>query len=170
EPSTPPVAGAGGSVTLVAEQGSIEADVREAVNVRGDSATLRALLHIGAPREPVSIVIPSSQTITLTAINATINNFSLATVDDTLVAGIFSDFAANATAAAIGAGAASSLLDVAAIDWAGLDPNVALIDCLEPCIVLPPDQLEDDGFGALGDATKLLLVRTSDDDWKVVPL
>jgi hypothetical protein len=54
------------------------------------------------------------------------------------------------------------VLDVSAIDWVGLDPNVTLVDCTDPCVLLPPDQLEDDGFALLRDATKLLVLRDGD--------
>jgi filamentous hemagglutinin family protein len=157
-PTTPPAAGSGGAIELVASQGSI-LDNGAAVNVRGRTATLRARLHIGEPSNPVTIVVPSNETIRLAAVNATIDNISLATVDDALVVGVFSDFTANATAAAVGAGAASSVLDVSAIDWVGLDPNVTLVDCVEPCVLLPVDQQEDDGFALLRDATMLLVLR-----------
>ncbi|HEY3515656.1 MAG TPA: hypothetical protein VGL98_01325, partial [Gammaproteobacteria bacterium] len=132
------------------------------VNLRARSATLRARLNIGAAGDPITIVVPSDETITLAAVNATIDNPSLAKVDDTLVAGVFSDVTANATAAAVSAGAASSVLDVSAIDWVGLDPNVTLVDCTDPCVLLPPDQREDDGFALLRDAAKLLVLRDGD--------
>ena len=33
----------------------------------------------------------------------------------------------------------SALEEIGFVDWAGLDPDVRLVDCLEPCIKLPPD-------------------------------
>jgi len=159
--STPPAVGSGGNVELVSALGSI-LDGGATVNVRARSATLRARLNVGASGDPITIVVPSDETITLAAVNATIDNPSLAKVDDTLVAGVFSDVTANATAAAVSAGAASSVLDVSAIDWVGLDPNVTLVDCTDPCVLLPTDQREDDGFALLRDATKLLVLRDGD--------
>ncbi len=156
--SAPPAAGNGGHVELVATQGSI-LDDGAAVNVRARTATLRALSNIGGANDPITIAVPSNEKITLAVFNATIDNLGLATVDDTLVGGVLRDLAANATAAVVGAGAASSVLDVSAIDWIGLDPNVTLVDCTDPCVLLPMDQRVDDGFALLREATKVLLLR-----------
>jgi hypothetical protein len=59
----------------------------------------------------------------------------------------------------VSVGAATSLQEVAAIDWAALDPNVALVDCFDPCIRLPDDQREDDGLALLREVLKPLLER-----------
>src|SRR5690606_16135549 len=136
---------------------------------RGKSATLSAFSNIGTLTAPLTIVVPSASTITLAGANATINNPSLATVDNALIAGLFSDLTANATAAAVSVGAAAALQELDAIDWAGLDPNVALVDCAAPCLALPEDQREDDAFAVLREATKLLLIRHSG-GWTAVPV
>ena len=63
---------------------------------------------------------------------------------------------------AVGAGVLSALEKIGFVDWAGLDPNVRLVDCLEPCIKLPADQLEDEGMAGLREPTKMLMIRTVD--------
>jgi hypothetical protein len=72
-------------------------------------------------------------------------------------------------AASTAASTVSALQDVSAIDWASPDPNVTLVDCLEPCVLLPQDQREDDGFAALREADRLLLIPTAD-GWKLIPV
>ena len=61
------------------------------------------------------------------------------------------------------------LVDLSGVDWASLDPTVALLDCLEPCVRLPADQSEDEELAELRDATRLLLIRTSH-GWKMIPV
>ena len=61
------------------------------------------------------------------------------------------------------------LVDISGVDWASLDPTVALLDCLEPCVRLPADQSEDEELAELREATKLLLIRTSH-GWKMIPV
>ncbi|HEX5046116.1 MAG TPA: hypothetical protein VFX89_03265 [Gammaproteobacteria bacterium] len=72
-------------------------------------------------------------------------------------------------AVAAGQAAVSAADALVTIDWAGLDPNVALIDCLQPCVKLPADQSEDPALAQIREATKLLLIRT-DEGWKMIPV
>ena len=44
-----------------------------------------------------------------------------------------------------------------------------LVDCLEPCIKLPPDQLEDEELAMLREPTRMLVIRTLD-GIKLIPV
>jgi hypothetical protein len=59
--------------------------------------------------------------------------------------------------------------DLVTIDWAALNPNVALIDCLQPCVRLPADQSDEPGLAYVPGMEKLLLIRTQD-GWKMIPV
>lgn len=71
--------------------------------------------------------------------------------------------------AAVGASVLSALETIGFIDWAGLNPDVKLVDCLDPCIKLPPDQLEDEELAGLSEPTQMLVIRTID-GIKLIPV
>ncbi len=105
-------------------------------------------------------------TIFVTALGGRILNPNLAVVE-TNVAGL--DQSEAGVSAAVGASVLSALEEIGFIDWAGLDPDVRLVDCLEPCIKLPADQLEDEGMAWLREPTQMLMIRTVD-GVKLIPV
>ena len=101
----------------------------------------------------------------MTGIGGKILNPNLAVVQ-TNVAGL--DASEAGVSAAVGASVLSALEEIGFIDWAGLDPNIRLVDCLEPCIKLPADQLEE-GLAGLREPTQMLVIRTVD-GVKLIPV
>ena len=111
---------------------------------------------------------PTSGRIEIESLSpATISNLNLAEVIATRSSVIDVTVNQGIDVGTLGSSAATQ--DIAAIDWAGLDPNIALVDCLQPCIRLPADQSEEPGLVELKEATKFLLIRTRD-GWKMIPV
>jgi hypothetical protein len=117
----------------------------------------------------VVLDVPAAGSVLIdTLTGATIENLQGAPV--TLVgSNVLRERSSGRFAAATGVGTVSAAEDLVTIDWAGLDPNVALVDCLQPCVKLPADQSEDPALAQLREATKLLLIRT-DTGWKMIPV
>jgi hypothetical protein len=116
---------------------------------------------VGTADSPLTISAPNRRnegiaTIFVTATGGKILNPNQALVD-TNVAGL--DATEAGVSAAVGASVLSALEEIGFINWAGLDPNVRWVDCLEPCIKLPADQLDEDIAG-LREPTQMLVIRT----------
>ena len=156
---------ADGDISLIAATGNItngngalEPNIIVPV---GSMASLAALAGgIGANSQPITFVVPLVQG------QATINLVSIASpvIDNTLDATVgsslpFIDVNAQRDAA-VGASILSAIEEIGFVDWAGLDPDVRLVDCLEPCIKLPADQLEDEELAWLREPTQMLMIRT----------
>ena len=159
-------------MTLISTNGDITNGNGSDVNVRGGSATLIAQQGFVGDTDggEITIIVPlveGEATITLvTNVGANLNpNF--ANVDQRL--GSVQTPVEAGTAAAVGASVLAALEEIGFIDWAGFDPEVRLVDCLEPCIQLPADQLEDDGMAELRNPTKMLVIRTTTGT-KIIPI
>jgi hypothetical protein len=167
-----PAADSSGAVTLQVASGSILNTpnvIPESIGISGSNATLIATGAIGTTSSPIKMDISETGLITLQAASAAINNVHLTPVNDQVAGGIF-DAVSQAIGSAIGTSTQSAVQDTSAIDWAGLDPNIALVDCLQPCVRLPADQSEEEeGLAKVREATKLLLIRTSN-GWKMIPV
>ena len=168
-----PNAGNSGTVTLTSTNGSIlNGNAVGADNVRGGRAILDAPSgRIGTSSSPIRVIVPLIQgttTITVSSsLGAVIDNPNLAEVN--AQAGNVIEPVKIGVSTAVGASVLSALEEIGYVDWAGLDPNVRLVDCLEPCIKLPPDQLEDDGLAGLREPTQMLVIPTID-GVKLIPV
>jgi hypothetical protein len=144
----PPATGIGGTVSVSAAFGNIVGTNAVAdVNVRGQFTFLQAVLgSIGTADSPIKIIvpfIPGKTTIKIDSLfGAYIFNPLGALVE--IVSGSVTDSVRTSTAVAAATGAISALQDVGYIDWVAFSPAVRLFDCLEPCVSLPADQLEDE--------------------------
>ncbi len=151
-------AGTNGSSILSAFTGS------DGVNVRGQSTSLEALTgEVGTVAAPMVLIItPDPNGDVVIDINSAsvpvFLNPLFAQVSESSLAGDITQRGANtATAASV----QSALEQIGFVDWAGLDPDVRLVDCLEPCLKLPADQVEDDGLSQLfREPTKMIVIQT----------
>jgi hypothetical protein len=160
---------ADGTVTLVALNGNIVNNNGTATNIEANEAILTAAGLVGTTSSPITISVPrvsGTATITVTAAGGQIINLLGAEVA-TNVAGL--DATAAGVSTAVSASVLSALEEIGFVDWAGLDPDVRLVDCLEPCIKLPPDQLEDEGLAGLREPNQMLVIRTAS-GIKLVPV
>jgi hypothetical protein len=158
----------GGNVRLDVLDGDIQA-ATAGTNVQGNPVALVTPFGTsGTEGAPITINTPTTGQILIESLDpATISNPNLATVLATRSSVI--DVTVNQGIDLGTLGSSISRQEVAAIDWAGLDPNIALVDCLQPCIMLPADQSEEPGLVDLKEATKFLLIRTRD-GWKMIPV
>jgi hypothetical protein len=164
---------ADGEVTLVTLAGNIingngDADPNSP-EIRGSTVTLVATEGlVGSDSSPITIDAPkkAEPTIFVTALGGKILNPNLARVQ-TNVADL--DATEAGVSAAVGASVLSALEKIGFIDWAGLNPDVKLVDCLDPCIKLPPDQLEDEELAGVSEPTQMLVIRTID-GIKLIPV
>jgi filamentous hemagglutinin family protein len=161
----------GGSVTVQASHGNLLHNGGPlSPDIAASNAVLRALTgSVGTEAQAVVLDVPAAGSVLIdTLTGATIENLQGAPV--TLVgSNVLRERSSGRFAAATGVGTVSAAEDLVTIDWAGLDPNVALVDCLQPCVKLPADQSEDPALAQLREATKLLLIRT-DTGWKMIPV
>jgi hypothetical protein len=157
----------GETMTLNSERGSIVNANGTEVNVQAASAIVHALQgNVGTEDSPITFDVPTDSTIEVSAAGGRIVNKKQATVISD-IAGL--DATGAGVSAAVGASVLSALEEIGFVDWASLDPDVRLVDCLEPCIKLPADQLEDEEFAALGESTQMLVIRTVD-GVKLIPV
>jgi hypothetical protein len=135
--------------------------------VTGGTTVANAGRDIGEQGAAVVFNVQGGGTLTLIADNA----FYDTTNDGVPVNLIVSGVAFNAKSfASTQSSTQSAVLDTTAIDWAALDPNEAIVDCAQPCVRLPGDQAEDDEeLAKVREASKLLLIRTSD-GFKLIPV
>ncbi|HZF30667.1 MAG TPA: hypothetical protein VE907_16245, partial [Gammaproteobacteria bacterium] len=158
----------GNSVTVAALGGDLVHDGDSDVKAATD-ATLNASGFVG--RDDSSPVVVEASATGLITVSAG-QRYSIDNVNNTLVSATGAGTSVSAKvnkAIAAGVGSVSAADDLVTIDWAGLDPNVALVDCLQPCVQLPADQSEDPGLAQIREATKFLLIRT-DSGWKMIPV
>jgi hypothetical protein len=155
-------------VTLTSATGDIlngngDADLSTPEVSSAVTVTLSAVNGVvGTDLAPLTISAPNetpTATIFVSAKGGKILNPNLATVD-TNVANL--DASNAGVSAAVGASVLSALEEIGFVDWAGLNPDIRLVDCLEPCIKLPADQLEDEGLAILREPTQMLVIRTVD--------
>jgi hypothetical protein len=160
---------AGETVDLTSNGGNIVNNNGTATNIEAIEAFLTATGVVGTSSSPITLSVPrvsGTTTITVTAAGGQIINLLGAEVE-TNVAGL--DATASGVATAVGASVLSALEEIGFVDWAGLDPEVRLVDCLEPCIKLPADQVEDEGLAGLRDPNQMLVIRTAS-GIKLVPV
>lgn len=142
--------------------------------ITGGTAAIEVAGVVGTANTPIIFALAPDGTIVIEAITAYIHNLNLTNVDFRALdpfapgAGVFDpvDLGNAATSNAI-----TAAREVALIDWAGFDPTVALVDCNDPCVRLPEDQVEERSFadGDVREPTRMLLVWTRD-GWKLVPV
>ena len=150
-----------GDVFVTSGSSVLSASPIGSVNVRGASTELTARGGtVGSTEVPLTLnlpLIPGVPTITILATQGSaFFNPNLAEANDTS-----GDASAAANKQATAASVQSAVEAIGFIDWAGLDPDVRLVDCLEPCLKLPADQLEDDGMSQLRAPNKMLVIRTA---------
>jgi hypothetical protein len=160
----------GSQVTVTANTGNLlHNGTALAADVSSNDAFLTAGGSIGTTAAAIVFDVPATGKITINAgTGATIENLRGATVAN-IGSGVVRVASTALTASANAQASANASRDLVTVDWAGLDPNVALVDCLQPCVKLPADQSEDPGLAQLREATKLLLIRT-DTGWKMIPV
>jgi len=164
DPNSTPDGATSGTVTLISINGSIlNGNGVRVTNVRGSAAILDAANgSVGTTNSPIRVIVPltpGTATITVTsALGAIIDNPTFAEVD--VKAGNILEPVQIGVNAAVGASVLAALEEIGFVDWAGMDPDVRLVDCLEPCIKLPPDQLEDEGLAGLSEPSQMLVIRT----------
>ena len=154
---------ASGIVSLLVATGDIlNGNGVQEINVQAPEAFLAALEgRIGTDDGPITFDVPLiSGTATIHLVSAVppvIQNLQLAEVDSRLQV---RDISLEQARAAVGASIQAAIEGIGYIDWAGLDPDIRLVDCLEPCIKLPPDQIEDEELAWLREPTQMLMIRT----------
>jgi len=150
--------------------GVIEPNIEGLSDIAAPFASLQTLQGgIGDATSPITFVVTRIEdvdTINLfSTIPPVINNILGANVGSELQ---FTDPFSEQRDAAIGASVLAAIEEIGYVDWAGLDPDVRLVDCLEPCIKLPCDQLEDEELECNDDRqlawfrepTQILVIRT----------
>ena len=164
---SPPNPSNSGSVSVTAGSGTSNilsaTDAADRVNIRGQSTTLRAPTgSVGTQTVPLVLIItPDPEGDAVIDIQAAglsfiVNPlFAQESVSSTAI-----DLSTRGANAATAASVQSALEEIGFVDWAGLDPDVRLVDCLEPCLKLPADQLEDDGFSHLRDSHQMIVIMT----------
>jgi len=165
---------ASGVVSLISENGNILNGNGTETNVEGSAVFLTASQGaVGTSASPITVVVPRIEgqaTITIqSALGGSVLNPNFAVIDQSLSRVQTALPVEQAQAAATSASVLSALEEIGFIDWAGLDPDVRLVDCLEPCIKLPADQLEDEGMAGLREPTQMLVIRTID-GVKIIPV
>jgi hypothetical protein len=149
------------TVTLATLAGDIVNNNGTNTNIEANTVILTAPEGlVGTSASPITISVPRTtgeSNITVTARGGQIINLLGAgvstNVDDL-------DATAAGVSTAVGASVLSALEEIGFVDWAALDPDIELVDCLEPCIKLPADQLEEEGMAGLREPTQILVIRT----------